>query len=57
MLNLVEAYCKETLSQLFPHPSELNFEQMQERDEYVLDAKLFTREARHYTKSDVFKNK
>ena len=56
MLNLVEAYYKQTLDTMFPANQSLTEEQKKERDEYVLDAELFTREARHYTKSEVGKS-
>ena len=55
MLNLVEAYYKESLSNLYPNRTELTEEEKKKKDEFVLDAELFTREGRHYTKSDVFK--
>ena len=55
MLNLVEAYYKVSLSIMFGNLAELTEEEKQEKDEYVLDAELFTREGRHFTKSDVFK--
>ena len=55
MLNLVEAYYKESLSKLYGDLTGLTEDQKKEKDEFVLDAELFTREGRHYTKSDVFK--
>ena len=45
MLNLVEAYYKPKLKDVDP----------ERKQELVLDAELFTREARYYTKSEVGK--
>ena len=56
MLNLVEAYYKVSLSIMFGNLAELTEDEKKEKDEYVLDAELFTREGRHFTKSDVFKH-